>query len=383
METSAFWDPIERGLRIRIDSASRPELSQAFRRAVHTLGLIEAGVRSGNHLWPILFQAGVVPQLADHIGRFLEGRPPPDYEDEEELSWFALAIRDRIPKAWVRLREILETASGRRACAAILQAHRADDFDLLPPHSRQKMREAFKGVTRQFFATPHLVFQVDAEQVALCLPKQTPKLLTPASHWQVGDTRTFAATETSIVPVEHFNSPTVMVLLKNLAPPVADWSRQLSLFPSDTRPVQVFALPRGKEIRVASKATGNVTLPFGNYAILVGVAAESNIDSRVFIVSDPLVPENSWWSSLVCAAWNNHLGEVQALPEDCIRLEVLSDENLHKSPWEQDVNLDRDARIGIVEYACACPRSRLKRLGSFLCERDQLPISTIAGSSSP
>ena len=282
METSAFWDPIERGLRIRIDSASRPELSEAFRRAVHTLGLIEAGVRPGNHLWPILFQAGIVPQfvpqLADHIGRFLEGRPPPDYEDEEELSWFALAIRDRIPKAWVRLREILETASGLRACAAILQAHRADDFDLLPPHLHEKMREAFKGVTRQFFATPHLVFQVDAQQVSLCLPKQTPKLLTPASHWQVGDTRTFAATETSIVPVEHFNSPTVMVLLKCLAPPVADWSREFSLFPSDSRPVQLFALPRGKEIRVDSKATGNVALPFGNYAILVDVAAESNIE---------------------------------------------------------------------------------------------------------
>jgi hypothetical protein len=84
METSAFWDPIERGLRIRIDSASRPEFSEAFRRAVHTLGLIEAGVRPGNHLWPILFQAGIVPQLADHIRRFL-------------------AIRDRIPKAWLRL----------------------------------------------------------------------------------------------------------------------------------------------------------------------------------------------------------------------------------------------------------------------------------------
>jgi hypothetical protein len=69
METSAFWDP---------------ELSEAFRRAVHTLGLIEAGVRPGNHLWPILFQAGIVPQLADHIRRFL-------------------AIRDRIPKAWLRL----------------------------------------------------------------------------------------------------------------------------------------------------------------------------------------------------------------------------------------------------------------------------------------
>ena len=40
-----------------------------------------------------------------------------------------------------------------------------------------------------------------------------------------------------------------------------------------------------------------------------------------------------------------------SFPVDCIRLEVLSDENLHKSPWEQDINLDRDARIGIVEYA--------------------------------
>lgn len=282
METSAFWDPIEKGLRITIHSLSRPELTEAFRRAVHTLGLIEASVRASNHLWPILFQAGIVPQfvpqLADHIGRFLEGKPPPDYEDEEELTQFALAIRDRIPKAWVRLREILETASGRRACAAILQAHRADDFDLLPPHLRQKMREAFKSVTRHFFATPHLVFQVNAEQVTLCLPKQPPKLLTPASCWQVGDTRTFPATETSIVAVECFKDPTVEVLLKNLVHPVADWSREFSLFPSDARPVQVFALPHGRELRVDSKATGHVALPFGNYAILVSIAARSNIE---------------------------------------------------------------------------------------------------------
>jgi ribosomal protein S27E len=40
-----------------------------------------------------------------------------------------------------------------------------------------------------------------------------------------------------------------------------------------------------------------------------------------------------------------------SFPVDCIRLEVLSDQNLYKSPWEQDINLDRDARIGIVEYA--------------------------------
>lgn len=40
-----------------------------------------------------------------------------------------------------------------------------------------------------------------------------------------------------------------------------------------------------------------------------------------------------------------------SFPVDCIRLEVLSDDNLHKPPWEQDINLDRDARMGVVEYA--------------------------------
>ena len=261
METSAFWDPIERGLRIDINSMTRPGLSEDFRRAIHSLGLMEAGVRAGNHLWPILFQAGIVPQfvpqLAGNIGRLLEGRPPPDYEDEEELTRFTLAIRERVPKAWVRLRELLDTGSGRRSCAAILQAHRADNFDLLPPHLRLEMREAFKGVTRHFFATPYLIFQVNAGQVALCLPKQTRKLLTPVSCWQVGDTRTFPATETSIVPVEDFAVPTVTVLLKNLAYPVADWSREFSLFRRDTHPIQVFALPRGKEIRVDSNGTGH------------------------------------------------------------------------------------------------------------------------------
>jgi hypothetical protein len=282
MESSAFWEPIERGLQIDINQAARPGLSEDFRRAVQTLGLIEASLRLGNHLWPILFQAGIVPQfvpqLAVNISRFLEGKPPPDYQDEEELTQFALAIRDRIPKAWVRLRELLETSSGRRSCAAILEAHRAADFDLLPPHLRQDMREAFKGVTRHFFATPYLTFQVHSGQVGLCLPRQPSKLLTPASHWQVGDIRTFAATETSIVPVEELAASIVTVRLKNLAQSLPNWCREFSLLPSDTQPIQIFLLPRGKGIRVEPDANGNVALPFGDYAILVGVEIGSNIE---------------------------------------------------------------------------------------------------------
>lgn len=282
MESSAFWEPIERGLQIDINQAARPGLSEDFRRAVHTLGLIETDLRPGNHLWPILFQAGIVPQfvpqLAINISRFLEGRPPPDYEDEEELIDFALAIRDRIPKAWVRLRELLETSSGRRACAAILEAHRAADFDLLPPHLRQEMREAFRGVTRYFFATPYLTFQVNSGQVGLCLPRQPSKLLTPASHWQVGDSRTFAATETSIVPIEELEVSIVTVRLKNLAQSLPNWCREFSLVPSDTQPIQIFSLPRGKGIRVDPDANSNVALPFGDYAILVGVEVGSNIE---------------------------------------------------------------------------------------------------------
>ena len=40
-----------------------------------------------------------------------------------------------------------------------------------------------------------------------------------------------------------------------------------------------------------------------------------------------------------------------SFPVNSIRLEVLSDRNFGKAPWDQEIHLDRDARIGIVEYA--------------------------------
>ena len=102
MDTSAFWEPIDKGMQMEIPTVYGT-IGGSIQPAIHTIGLLEAEPRVGNHLWPVLFQAGIVPQLfrqlAGHIRIFLEKNAPPDYEDQSELERFAGAIRERIPQA--------------------------------------------------------------------------------------------------------------------------------------------------------------------------------------------------------------------------------------------------------------------------------------------
>jgi hypothetical protein len=59
------------------------------------------------------------------------------------------------------------------------------------------------------------------------------------------------------------------------------------------------------------------------------------------------------WSSEPLLEFLSRYGIIPtySFPVNSIRLEILSDRNRYKAPWEHDINLDRDARLGIVEYA--------------------------------
>ena len=280
MDAAAFYEAVERGLSITIPANQRNELAAGFQRAVRTAGLLEADVRPSDYLWPILFQAGVVPQfvpqLGTHIRIFLERNPPPDYEDQAELERFAEAVHDRVPQGSRRLRRILESKSGLRICAAILEAHRADNFDLLPPHLRATIREAFAGIeSRSFFATPHLQFNRDLEQVELHLPRQTRKILQPSSCWQLSSGRTAPADEATTIAVDELPED-VVVNLRHVRPPFTDWSRRIDTKPTRSSPTQVFRMPRGKLIHVNNAA--ETRLPFGEYVVVANADTSSNIE---------------------------------------------------------------------------------------------------------
>lgn len=280
MDAAAFYEAVERGLNISIPAVRRPDLAASFQRAVRTIGLLEAEFRPGDYLWPILFQAGVVPQFVPQLGTqiriYLDRNPPPDYEDQTELERFAAMIHDRVPPGNRRLRRILASESGLRVCAGILEAHRADNFDLLPPHLSATVREAFAGVeSRSFFATPHLLFNKDLGEVELHLPRQTRKILQPSSFWQLSSGRTAPADEPTTIAIDEL-SDEVIIHLRHVRPPFSDWSRQIDTKPTATSPVQVFRMPRGKLIHVGNAL--ETRLPFGDYVVVAGVDSSSNIE---------------------------------------------------------------------------------------------------------
>ena len=170
----------------------------------------------------------------------------------------------------------------------MLQAHRADDFDLLPPHLRSAKREAFAGTSRELYlAAPHLRFRQETGDVVLHLPVQPRRLLTPASSWVVGGKRTFAADDAIELPVQEFHDSPLSVDLCHLRPPFDKWSREIHLRPSDQVATQIFQLPVGRQHPFRLEPDSNVTqLPAGSYAVVVRDGATSNIHEGWSSVSD-------------------------------------------------------------------------------------------------
>jgi hypothetical protein len=280
MDSREFWPKVSEQLKLELPPVRHPQISQTFRAASITLGLLPPDPRQGNLIWPIIFQAGVVPQfvmqLANAISRQLVGQPPPDAEDVEELHAFTLAIHARVNSSWKRLRDVLDSPAGPCVCAAILRAHGKNDFSLLPPHLARPMRDAFEGSFGGHFAAPRLEFQRAANEVVLHLPQQPRRLVLPTSHWTVGTGKTRPADEPSNLPVASLAAASVQVSL-GLRPPYQPWSREVALRPAPGGPPQIFRLPGGRQVNSRAEADGVIRLPAGEYAVVVPSDLASNI----------------------------------------------------------------------------------------------------------
>ncbi len=281
MVAGAFWPPVAAALGLDLPPPRHPEFSERFRVASIALGLLPPDARPGNLVWPFIFQAGVVPQFVPHlvnaIKRYLTQQPPPDFEDAGERRAFADAILPRVPVGSTRLRDTLASPAGPCVCAAILRAHRENDFGQLPPHLEGPMRQAFEGTdSKLHFAAPRLEFSRTEGEVVLHLPRQPHRLVLPTSHWTVGKERTYAADEPASVPVASLDAVNVLVGLR-LRPPFEPWSRTLALRPAPGGPPHVFRLPGGRSVDLRPDPDDTIRLSAGEYAVVVPGTASSNV----------------------------------------------------------------------------------------------------------
>ena len=281
MSSGEFWPPVAAALGLDLPPPRHPQLSEAFRVASISVGLLAPDARAGNLIWPFVFQAGVVPHfmdpLARTIKRYLAGNPPPDFEVYEERRAFADAIREGIPAGYVRLRDMLASFAGPCVCTAILRAHREDWLRAIAPASvRADARGVQRHGPRPTSARQRLEFQRAEGEVVLRLPRLPRRLVLPTSCWSVGDEKTQPVDESASLSVGSLTAQRLRVGVR-LRPPFGVWTRELTLWPDPADRPQVFRLPDGKQTDPRPEADGAIRLPVGAYAVVVAGDVPSNV----------------------------------------------------------------------------------------------------------
>ncbi len=266
----------------------RQELSVAFDVACRALGLVmpdaEEDTQCDRNLRPIIFQAGIlhywVKPLANAVTTYLERNPCPDLEDEHQVARFARLLAERVPVAQARLRRTLESSVGPLVCRAILGAFSSKDFDQLPPHLREPMREAGKKSGGTSIRSPYLRYDPENGRMEVVLPKQSSRLADFSSCWVLGTNSYNALIERTLV-VEDMPGVGAQIRLTGLRNKLQDQTFDVKLTPDQLDPFFVFRAEDGRRLQVGMPPA--IELPLGDYHLLIPLCCMTNEEDE-FVV---------------------------------------------------------------------------------------------------
>lgn len=269
-----FYNALEHGLRVKIPLNRRQELSMALDVACRALGLVmpdsEEETHTDRNLRPIIFQAGIlhywVSPLAGAVLNYLEKNPCPDLEDEQQVAPFARLLAERVPAAQARLRRTLESSVGPLVCRAILSAFSSRDFDQLPPHLREPMREATKKAGGESIRSPYLRYNPEDGSMEVVLPKQSSRLVDFNSCWALG-TNTYNALIERTLAVVDLPGPKCGISLKRLRNQFRDQVFTIKLAPDEQEPFFIFRAADGRRLQVGLRPV--IELPLGDYHVVL------------------------------------------------------------------------------------------------------------------
>ena len=276
-----FYNALENQLGVHVPLNRRQELSMAFDVACRALGLImpecEEETHSDRILRPIIFQAGMlhywVEPLAEAVLNYLERNPCPDLEDEQQVAPFACLLAERVPAAQARLRRTLESTVGPLVCRAILSAFSTRDFDQLPPHLREPMREARKRTGGESIRSPYLRYNPEDGSMEVVLPKQNSKLADFHSCWVLG-TNTYNALIERTLAVADLARTKCEILLKGLRNRFRDQVFTVKLAPDEQEPFFIFRATDGRRLQVGLRAV--IELSLGDYHVVLPIEHQTN-----------------------------------------------------------------------------------------------------------
>jgi hypothetical protein len=283
-----FYNALESQMGVKFPMNRRQELSMALDVACRALGLVmpesEEDTTSDRNLRPIIFQAGIlhywVEPLASAVMSYLDRNPCPDLEDEQQVARLALLLAERVTANQARLRRTLESSVGPLVCRAILAAFSSRDFDQLPPHLREPMRETRKKTGGESIRSPYLRYNPEHGLIEVVLPKQSSRLADFNSCWVLG-TNSYNALIERTLAVSDLPGTKCQIRLTGLRNKFQDQNFTIKLAPDEQDPFFVFRAADGRRLQVCVQRV--IELPLGDYHMVLPLEHKTN-EEDAFVV---------------------------------------------------------------------------------------------------
>lgn len=281
-----FYLPLAAELGITLGQNQRPKFASQFAFSCHQLGMVMPEQAEETHadryIRDVIFQAGILPYwidpLATAIRSFLSKNPCPDLEDDEQIRRFSQFIAERVPQAQTRLRRTLRSEVGPLVCRAILEAFVSDDYNRLPPHYREPMRQTFEHTIKDRIQSPYLSYNAGEGTLQLILPKQSSRLVSHNSCWAMGGNTYSALIEKSLEISDLAPGPQKIRLMQ-LRNQFEDQIYTVKLAPDQTEPFFLFRARDGK--RLTQPLRPEIELPLGDYCLLLAGDCTTSEDAEL------------------------------------------------------------------------------------------------------
>ncbi len=280
-----FYDPIREQLGLTLNSQERAGMAACFANACRKLGMaMPPDTEEGNtdrNLRQIIFQAGILPYWVRHLGpavtSYLERNVCPDLEDEEQVRRFAEVISQKVPDGQRRLQRTLLSNVGPLVAKSILLAFSSGDFDLLPPHLREPMREARRRSGAESIRSPFLRCRRETGELVLVLPRQNAKIADYRTFWSI-DQRTYnALIERELDVADLPGTGIIHIKLEDLRQPYQNQKFSVKVAPDEREPFFLFRALDGRRLLTGEHT--EIELPLGDYELLLGEGLVTNDDS--------------------------------------------------------------------------------------------------------
>jgi hypothetical protein len=279
------WPALDKEFGLKFDGPQTKRLADSFQKTCASLGVLEWAEESGGfrHAMPVIFQAGILHNWTDDLVAGLKSTlkrmPSPDLEDESAVRQFSDQLVANISGNFPILKRVMATAVGPMVCQRLFSARDGVDLSLVPVHLRKPIRDAFEEVgAGASLRSPYLAFDDVRVEFELVLPRQSSRLATGETFWNV-EGRHYRAMEEHRLSTRDLGGDFFTVQLRQLDRGYNDQRYTLDARLDSDKLFRIFRADTGRE--KLHNGESSIQLKPGDYLLVMAPELVTNDEEYV------------------------------------------------------------------------------------------------------